>query len=224
MLIERPEDDALTAYFSTVYYGPPDPRSGLEKTLTALEILSWPFTLIGGGPRLLAEAILITEGSRSVSANCAEAGVQCGVVVPAGRMPELRQQTIQVLSETINPYLPRIRQIAGAEARVGFRGSLARGTVGNRRKSTFGQPINLDDFDVDAFIVSDELVTRYGNRRWGNQIPELKKIQEEIRVALGELPEFQGLRPGEKGFSFRIFTQEEARRLFGGEEIYFIGN
>jgi RHS repeat-associated protein len=133
-----------------------------------------------------------------------------------------RDQTIQALSEIINPYLSRIRKISGEDSLIGFRGSLARGRVGNRNKRTFGTPINFDDFDVDAFIISDDLVAVYGNKRWGNDIPELKPIQDEIRVALGELPEFQGLRPGKDGFSFRIFTKEEVLRRFRGEEIYFI--
>jgi RHS repeat-associated protein len=132
-----------------------------------------------------------------------------------------REQVIQSLGETMSPYLPHIREIGGNDARIGFRGSLARGTVGNRRKVTFGQPINLSDFDVDAFVVSDELA---GLGKWGDQIPELYELQANIREALGDMPEFQGLRPGDKGFSFRIFTSEEAQRLFGGEEMYFIGN
>lgn len=127
---------------------------------------------------------------------------------------------IESLGEAISSYVPRMREIAGENARIGYRGSLARGTVGNRNKRTFGQPIDLNNFDVDAFIVSDELASL---GRWGDQIPELYQLQREIREDLGQLPEFKGLRPDDKGFSFRVFTSEEAQRFFGGEEIYFVG-
>jgi hypothetical protein len=55
----------------------------------------------------------------------------------------------------------------------------------------------------------------------GSDIPELETLQEQINRVLETRPEFRGLRP--EGFTFKIFTRKEARRLFSGEEIYFIG-
>jgi RHS repeat-associated protein len=131
-----------------------------------------------------------------------------------------RIQAIQALGEAIAPFLPRIRKITGEDALIGFRGSLARGRVGNLNKPTRGQPINLDNFDIDFFIISDSLASQ---GVWGDQIPELRPIQREIRSALKNVPELQGLKPGREGFSIRIFSQEDAARHFGNEEIYFIG-
>ncbi len=119
-----------------------------------------------------------------------------------------RERVIQALGEVIQPYLKRLRKIAGEDAKIGFRSSLARGTVGNPKKPTFGQPINLNDFDVDVFIVSDEPAARYGDKRRGDQIDELKNIQRAIEKALRQRLEFAGLR--KDGSTFRIFTRAEA--------------
>jgi hypothetical protein len=74
---------------------------------------------------------------------------------------------------------------------------------------------------VDAFIVSDALAARYPRKIWGANIPELSSLQDRIEAALHSHPELQGLR--RPGFGFRIFTQEQAARQFGGDEIYLFG-
>lgn len=119
----------------------------------------------------------------------------------------------------VQPYLDDLRTIAGADAQIGFRGSLARGTVGNRHKPRFGQPIDRNGFDIDAFIVSDDLARR--GVEWGVDDRNLRRLQREIYHLLKDRPEFQGLRTD--GFKFRIFSREEARRRFGGEEMYVTG-
>ena len=116
-----------------------------------------------------------------------------------------------------------MREIAGENAQIGFRGSLAAGRVKNPKKLNFpGQikPVDLGNFDIDFFIVSDELASR---GTWGDQISALRPLQRDIRSTLGDLPEFKGLRSGREGFSIRIWTHEEAARYFDNEEIYFIG-
>jgi hypothetical protein len=129
-----------------------------------------------------------------------------------------RTQVIQKLGETVQPYLSTIRQLAGEDALIGFRGSLAQGTVGNPRKPTFGQPVNLANFDIDAFIVSDELAEL---AMWGTDVPGVRQVQQAIEQDLRRMVEFDGLRS--RGFGFRIFTQEEADELFSGVEIFFTG-
>jgi RHS repeat-associated protein len=134
-----------------------------------------------------------------------------------------REQVIESLGEAISSYLPRMREIAGENAQIGFRGSLAAGRVKNPKKLDFpGQikPVDLGNFDIDFFIVSDELASR---GTWGDQISELRPLQRDIRSTLGDLPEFKGLRSGREGFSIRIWTHDEAARYFDNEEVYFIG-
>jgi len=140
-----------------------------------------------------------------------------GAACEAGRSFS-REQVIQALGEEIQPFLGQIREIAGEDALIGFRGSLARGTVGNRSKPTFGQPIDLGNFDVDAFIVSDKLRSL---NQWGNRIQGIDDIQTQIFEQLRSRKEFRGLRS--RGFGFRVYSTEEAQRMFRGEELYFIG-
>jgi len=83
----------------------------------------------------------------------------------------------------------------------------------------FGQPIDLNNSDVNAFVVSDRLS---GVAAWGNRIKEIRKMQNQILSRLKQRSEFNGLR--ERGFGFRIFSTEEAQRQFRGEELYFIGD
>jgi hypothetical protein len=67
---------------------------------------------------------------------------------------------------------------------------------------------------VDAFIVSDELASRFSQKgpfRSGTNVPEIKVAQRAIDKELRSMPGMEGLRP--QPFTFRIFTQEEIERL-----------
>ena len=172
----------------------------------------------GGAGAVIRAAAHADEAAGALHA-MAHADEAAGAAQAAARVLT-REQVIQALGEVVQPYLTSVRELAGEHARIGFRGSLARGTVGNPNKPTFGQPVNLSDFDVDAFIISDELIARTG-KRWGSQIEEIKGIQKAIEAALQQRPEFAGLR--KDGFTFRLFTRSQAERRFTGEEIYFIG-
>jgi filamentous hemagglutinin len=99
----------------------------------------------------------------------------------------------------------------------GLRGSLAKGVKGPHK---VWQPFDPTSFDIDAFIVSNRLAERFkGIRaRWGSQLEEIRSIEKEINRILREMPEFSGLR--KNGFSFRIYTTEEARKFL--EAIYFL--
>jgi hypothetical protein len=77
----------------------------------------------------------------------------------------------------------------------GYTGSFKTGTVGNQNKSTFGQPINLSNFDVDVWIKSDIL---YGIK--GSKL----RADVEFRKLLSNTPGFEGLRPNKKVFSIKF--------------------
>jgi len=139
-----------------------------------------------------------------------------------------RWQVIMALNRAVEPEINDIISVIDDEdAMIGARGSLIRGTVGNPEKIlTFGQPVNLSNFDVDAFIISNKFASEFPetmNFRSGDMIGELATIQGQIDATLREMPEFSGLRPNEP-FNFRVFTLEEAIRKFDNFELYWTGN
>jgi hypothetical protein len=121
-----------------------------------------------------------------------------------------REGLIGDLDGVVQPHLKAVGDL-DANALVGFRGSLARGFKGEHKG---GAPFNPQDFDVDAFIVSDKLAAEFGSKvrfRSGAEIPQVKAMQSSIDSALRQNPAFSGLR--EEPFTFRIFTQKEIQRL-----------
>jgi len=77
----------------------------------------------------------------------------------------------------------------------GYTGSFKTGKVGNANKPTFGEPINLNDFDIDFRIKSDKLFNLYGKNLRANE-----KFRELLKKTKG----FEGLRPNKKGFSIKF--------------------
>ena len=104
------------------------------------------------------------------------------------------------------------------DAKIGVRASLGRGFKGPHKKNA---PFDPDDFDVDAFIVSDDLaklIPANGNRfRSAREIDSLQPIQDRIDRLLRS--ELDGLRS--EPFTFRVFTQEEFARKVGIDERVF---
>lgn len=77
----------------------------------------------------------------------------------------------------------------------GYTGSFKTGTVNNPKKPTFGQPINLSDFDIDVWIKSDILRQIYGTNL---------RADVAFRKILSNTPGFEGLRPNKLGFSIKF--------------------
>ena len=119
-----------------------------------------------------------------------------------------REGIISRLGETVQPHLKIIGEL-DADALVGFRGSLARGF---KHQDKGGGPFDVNDFDVDAFIVSDKLASQYPRSAWfrdGSRIPEIGGAQSAIDQSLRS--EFSGLRSDP--FTFRVYTQREIQKL-----------
>jgi hypothetical protein len=131
-----------------------------------------------------------------------------------------REAIINRLGEVLD--LSSIRELDPA-ARVGIRGGMARGFKSSHRG---GGPFDPSDFDIDAFIVSDELAALFPKQAWWRNAAEvgLGEFQTNFDATLRVLPEFQGLRSSP--LSFRIFTTDEInKKLLGGDtQIFFIGN
>ena len=136
---------------------------------------------------------------------------------------ELTREDIMIIVQgVISPYAEQIRQ-QYPDARVGYRGSLARGFKGPHKVDGDGKPLpfNPRDFDIDAFIVSEQLAAEFGPREWwrsGARIPKINRMQHQIDKKLKRL--LPGLR--EEAFNFRIFKEIEFEEKVGLDERVFI--
>ncbi len=102
-------------------------------------------------------------------------------------------------------YVTKIKKLY-PDAKVGYRGSLATGT-----KYSTGGPFDPNDFDVDAFIVSDKLASQFGPNvvfRDARRFKELGAICDDLEKVFKK--SFDGYRtePG-KPFTFRVWTEAE---------------
>ncbi|WP_426390204.1 hypothetical protein [Lysinibacillus sp. VIII_CA] len=124
---------------------------------------------------------------------------------------QTRTEIMNTVQNTMSPAAKKIKEI-DPDAKVGYRGSLATGQKGEHKGFA---PFDPTDFDIDAFIVSDKLASRFPSKKYwrsGVDIAEVNQIQSQIDRALKEsLP---GMRKVDKrgkpdNFNFRIYTQEE---------------
>ncbi|CAM1362371.1 RHS repeat domain-containing protein [Tenacibaculum xiamenense] len=90
--------------------------------------------------------------------------------------------------------LPKYKKL-DPDLKAGYTGSFKSGKVGNPNKPNFGEPINLNEFDVDYWIESDVLFKKFG---------EKLQPDADFRKALGETPGFEGLKEGMSGFSIKF--------------------
>jgi hypothetical protein len=102
------------------------------------------------------------------------------------------QTTFDELAEVY--LLPTYRKM-DSNLVVGCSGSFKTGIVGNPHKPTFGQPINLNDFDIDYWIESDILYEKFSDKL----MPD-----DKFRKVLKQTRGFEGLRQGQKGFSIKF--------------------
>ena len=130
----------------------------------------------------------------------------------------LRQSIVGRVGEVVEPHLDALERL-DPDALVGFRGSLARGFKSEQKNSL---PFDVNNFDVDAFIVSDRLAAHYPRDmqfRDGGRITEIEKAQESIDQALRRSPGFSGLR--DEPFTFRIYTQREIQRMQAAQDAQY---
>ncbi|ATO51483.1 hypothetical protein P4V86_17185 [Brevibacillus laterosporus] len=114
----------------------------------------------------------------------------------------------------LSPVVKKIKEI-DPNAKVGYRGSLATGQKGPHKGNATFDPT---DFEIDAFIVSDKLASRFPSKtKWRSDadIEEVKHMQGQIDKTLKE--SLDGLRKVDKRgrpdkFTLRIFTKREYNR------------
>ena len=112
-------------------------------------------------------------------------------------------------------------QSAFPSAKIGFRGSLARGTKGPHKGNA---PFDPDDFDIDAFVVSDELAGLFGKgSKWRDldQIDEFRDVAANIEEQYSKM--FQGMRKSPADpFKIRVWTEAEFQMKVGADERIFL--
>jgi filamentous hemagglutinin len=127
------------------------------------------------------------------------------------------------VGEVVEPHLGAVERL-DPDALVGFRGSLARGFKSEQKDNL---PFDVNNFDIDAFIVSDKLAASYPKNvdfRNGGRYGEIGAAQQTIDQSLRQFPEFSGLRS--EPFTFRIYTQREIQRMQSNydAQYYFLRN
>ncbi len=110
------------------------------------------------------------------------------------------------VNQMLSASAERIRKI-DPKAVVGFRGSTARGYKGPHKENA---PFDPEDFDVDAFVVSDRMAVKIGidksfRAASVNDFPELVQEQQAIESILRA--QFKGLKS--EPFTFRVYTSKE---------------
>ncbi|HEY2495000.1 MAG TPA: hypothetical protein VGI33_19085, partial [Paenibacillus sp.] len=124
---------------------------------------------------------------------------------------QTRTDIMNTVQDTLSPAVQKIKEL-DPNAMVGYRGSLATGKKGPHKGNA---PFDPTDFDIDAFIVSDKLASRFpADDPWraGTKIKEIRNLQKEIDKTLKD--SLEGLRRVDKKgrpdkFTFRIYTQKE---------------
>jgi hypothetical protein len=157
----------------------------------------------GGEGQKLSEAL--TEGFHEVTQSAklrkaqqaakasetpGEGAVRAGAGA-ADELPALQRTFDRLVDEQL---IPSFRKL-DPNLKYGYRGSFKTGRVGNPDKKTFGQPIDLNRFDIDFWIESDVLFQKYGSNLRANV---------EFRKVLAQTPGFGGLKPNKEGFSIRF--------------------
>ncbi len=103
-----------------------------------------------------------------------------------------------------------IKKLDG-DAKFGYRGSLARG---KKHIDKGGGNFMPDDFDIDAFVVSDKLAKMIeengGNVKWRDlaEIPGLEGQIDKLKKELAN--KFEGMRDE---FSIRVYTKEQFKKM-----------
>jgi hypothetical protein len=180
-----------------------NPRGAVIATGAVIVTVLGTFTVVdnlGDGVVKLKKADELSETARTVN------------VTNHAPVKGLRATIIAKADEILAPL-----KAAFPDTKVGFRGSLARGTKGSHKG---GGPFDPNDYDVDAFVVSDTLATKVpkdakGFRNLG-RLPEhqglIKSISDKFRALAGHR---------DQPVKIRVFSEAEFRAL-SPDEIHLI--
>jgi hypothetical protein len=116
-------------------------------------------------------------------------------------------EAVKVVDDLIKPQINSLKSLY-PDAKMGYRGSLATG-----KKYSTGGPFDPSDWDVDAFIVSDELASKIGGTgfRNGRDISAIEKIADDLELHYTNISGYR-TEIG-KPFTFRVWTQAEFDKI-----------
>jgi RHS repeat-associated protein len=122
----------------------------------------------------------------------------------------------ELIAKADNALAPLAKQFPNAQ--IGFRGSLARGTKGAHKG---GVPFDPIKFDVDAFIVSDELADAIkanakGFRNLASD-PKYRALVQGVSEKIKKIPGAEN-----EPFSVRVFSKKEFEKTVQANERHFI--
>ncbi|MGM0715488.1 hypothetical protein ACWKW1_27300 [Brevibacillus parabrevis] len=134
---------------------------------------------------------------------------------------QTRAEIMNVVQDTLSQALQKIKEV-DPNAKVGYRGSLATGQKGPHKGNA---PFDPNDFDIDAFIVSDKLAETFSkNVYWRSA----RKVSDDLNQLQDKLElNFRNTLPGyryepDKPFTFRIYTEKEFNKKIFDSGIEFI--
>ena len=152
------------------------------------------FVLLNTGPAAAAE-VLVADAFALVSAGAKLIQFAPGYLASQSVFGEVSQM-IQSASANIQNKYPG--------ALVGIRGSLARGARFDNATQALA-PFNKASWDVDAFVVSDQLAAESQLINGFRSSSMLRSLEDQVGNSLAELPGYRT----DQGFTFRVFTTQE---------------
>jgi len=107
-------------------------------------------------------------------------------------------------------------------AQVGYRGSVAAGTVGNPKKLHYGMEPDIRGechvgFDIDGFMLSTEVYYRIRpdktGKRWAARFGATRRLESLMRRDLEDRPELEHMKRGAAGFELLVRHATEIDKL-----------
>ena len=143
---------------------------------------------------------------------------KCGAILKKTE-PTL-QQVRQAIEKVVVKYKDDLAKI-DPEAKMGYCGSIASGTVGNEEKPHYGLEPDIrgecgTKYDIDAFILSDKLFKQIKpdmfGKRWARYRKNIRTLEKNIYRSLKSISELAYLKGQGKGFTILITTHDKLMR------------
>ena len=112
-----------------------------------------------------------------------------------------REEILQRALEILEYHDQDIRAVFGEDIQYGIRGSLSTGI-----RFSSGDPFDPTNFDVDAFVISQDVPPGFSRLVMPNTM-EVTELEQTIDRELRSLEGFEGLRP--ELFGFRNWRREQ---------------